>query len=62
MDIASFDWVFVLLSGIILGGAIRLQKSLGDVIGEEANIDYSSKNKSDLAANKKKNFLKKRKI
>lgn len=59
MEIQSLDWIFVLLSGLILSGAIGLQKSLGDVIGDEANLDYSSKN-TEKKKNKK-NFLKKRK-
>jgi hypothetical protein len=59
MEIQSLDWIFVLLSGLILSGAIGLQKSLGDVIGDEANLDPSSKN-TEKKKNKK-NFLKKRK-
>lgn len=61
MDTNILDAFFLTTAGVILIGAINLQKSLGDVIGEEANIDYSSKNKNSNEINKKKNFLKKRK-
>jgi len=61
METGSLDWIFVLISGLILSGAIGLQKSLGDVIGDEANLDPSVKSKNDNMNNKKKNFLKKRK-
>jgi hypothetical protein len=59
MEIEVLDWVFVGLAGIILGAAIKLQNSLGNIIEDEANIDYSVKKKSNPKNNK--NFLKKRK-
>mmetsp|Transcript_30791 Transcript_30791/g.60234 ORF Transcript_30791/g.60234 Transcript_30791/m.60234 type:complete len:93 (+) Transcript_30791:163-441(+) len=61
METGALDWIFVLISGLILTGAVGLQKSLGDVIGDEANLDPSIKNKSDNSIKKRKNFLKKRK-
>ena len=59
MEIEALDWAFVGLAGIILGAAIKLQSSLGNIIEDEANLDYSVKKKSGSKNNK--NFLKKRK-
>lgn len=59
MDSGVLDWVFVSLAGTILAAAIKLQNSLGNIIEDEANIDYSVNNKKNLKNNK--NFLKKRK-
>jgi hypothetical protein len=59
MEIEALDWAFVGLAGIILGAAVKLQSSLGNIIEDEANIDYSVKKKSSSKNNK--NFLKKRK-
>jgi len=54
------DWIFVSFSGIILTSIIFLQKSLGDIAGDEAELSSSGKANSEKNSSKK-SFLKKRK-
>jgi len=54
------DFIFVLFSGLILTGIFSLQKSLGDIIGDEADASAQVKGKPG-ADKKKKSFLRKRK-
>jgi len=53
--------VFVLLSGCILIGSFALQKSLGDVIKDEAELSSSQKETSQRPDKNRVTFLKKRK-
>jgi len=62
MEISTnFDFVFIILSGFILIGSFNLQKSLGDVIKDEAELSNSQKDRNQNQDKKKKSFLKKRK-
>jgi len=61
MDKFKVDFIFVVLSGIILVSSFNLQKSLGDVIADEAELSNSQKDKNQNSERKKRTFLKKRK-
>jgi len=52
------DWIFVAFSGMILTGVVLLQKSLGDIVGDEAELS-STRNQLENPS-QKKSFLKKR--
>lgn len=47
------------LSGAILTGVVLLQKSLGDIAGDEAELSVIDKTSSEKGS-QKKSFLKKR--
>jgi hypothetical protein len=54
------DWIFVAFSGLILTGFVFLQKSLGDIAGDEAELSAIAKTNPEKGP-QKKSFLKKRK-
>ena len=49
-DKFKVDFIFVALSGIILVSSFNLQKSLGDVIADEAELSNSQKDKKTQKA------------
>jgi hypothetical protein len=57
----NFDYIFVIFSSLILLGSFGLQRSLGDVIADEAELSTSQKDEGQKAERKKMTFLKKRK-
>jgi len=56
----NFDIVFIILSGAILVASFNLQKSLGDIIKDEAELSGSQKEINQKLEGKKTTFLKKR--
>jgi len=57
----NFDHIFVALAGFILIGSLSLQKSLGDVIKDEADLSTNQKDVNQKKEKKNMTFLKRRK-
>lgn len=55
------DYIFVTLAGFILFGSFSLQKSLGDVIKDEADLSTNQKDVNQKKDKKNMTFLKRRK-